>query len=428
MRTVSLLCTPKYGLADNWFPVLAEIKRLHPEWELAVVLPFVEKVQSLSENDVTFAELLTITDHLLVAALDERLYLVGNLKIARIFTLPQSVLQQCLGWRFAKRSALRARFAPPIIAQMLRTTGVTCEVVSSELASELRRSTVLYDLQGRLKRPVPHLIRQYFHGPRFSVNHGLSLSVGALSGFETVAKNVPKPKSPNAGYEHRAFAANQQEADLWAQTYALEASQVLVTGVPRHDPTAIRYYVEASQSRAHIPWGRVIFVISRPSNSSWLTPESKAEALNEVHRFGKHHGLGVIIRCHPSEKTKGVVRSLPRSGRGHSWVLSHAHPLHIAQYAEFAVSFHSGLPVEMLTMGVPTIELQLRRFPGITAERRHGLVLAADSLEEFRRHGEAVLRDRAAITQRLIAAKKSLYSNSNGAVRTIVRDIQRSTV
>lgn len=236
---------------------------------------------------------------------------------------------------------------------------------------------------------------------------------------------MPKLRSPDVGHEYRAYAVNQQEAALWSKTYGLEADQVLITGVPRHDPAAMRYYSEASQSRAHIPWGRIIFIISRPSNSSWLTPESKAEALNEIHRFGQQHGLGVVIRCHPSERTRDVLGSLPRSGMGKTWMLSHAHPVHIAKYAEFAVSFHSGVPIEMLAMGVPSIELQLRGFPGVTDERRHRLVLAADSLEQFRERGEAILRDRAAITQQLVATKVSLYSNSDGAINTIVSDIER---
>lgn len=109
---------------------------------------------------------------------------------------------------------------------------------------------------------------------------------------------------------------------------------------------------------------------------------------------------------------------------GQTWTLSQAHPQHIAENAVFAVSFLSGLPAELLAYGVPTIERRLTTSPSPSSERSLGLVLGADSEEEFMVAAGRLLSGGREVVEGLRASWLRGYSDPRGSVETIVRELE----
>jgi len=383
-------------------------------------------VQSLSQNDLALTEMLRITDEVIIVGIDDNLYTMKSLRTAKLFTRPQYVLQ-----RFSARFHLTpflapiARIAPALLLIALGRREDAPQRASQAVLRNLLSAIICYDLQGRDKQTVPDLLRDHMHGPRFTINHGLSITRPDQEGDSPTQVASPK-LPPNFGDERKAFVVSHQEADAWAEGFGLRPDQMIVTGVPRHDPIAIECYQAASAAQHRIPWQRVIFLISRPSNEVWLTLDLKVRQIRVIHQFCIQHDLGLVVRCHPSESASDVRSALPSEEEGDTWVVSDAHPLHIARHAEFAVTFHSGLPIEMLALGVPTIEFQSGTYPGKTIERDSGLVVPADSEEEFLTAASALLVDRTTVTAGLQAAKLRHYAESTGAIRTIVEELERS--
>jgi hypothetical protein len=388
---------------------MAELRRLHPDWNIYLMLPLLSKMKFLTEEDFAVSEMIRIADRVLAIGLDNQLYSMRTLRTARRFARPQHLLRRVSKHRPLRFLKALNRRLPAWLCSILRASGDPPEPATRGL---------LVEIQGR--RRVEGLLREFLRGPRLSVSHGLSPHFAPSSGIAGL---------PGGGtHERRVFAASEREAAYFSKQFGLRSEQVVVTGIPRHDPDAIRYLRTASSALHDIPFARVVFLISRAANDSWLSQEIKAAAVRAVHDFCKDVGLALVARCHPSESETDLRAALPKDEEGSTWMTSEAHPLQIGQHAEFAVSFHSGLPIEMLTVGVPTIEFQLGGFGGQAAERANGLVIAADSVDEFRAAAAQILSDKARVTSSLIASKERLYASSEGAVRKIVSELEACTV
>ncbi len=421
MALLSLLSTPKIGVIDSWCPIIWQCRNRNPDWRVALVLPHVDKVGSLNPSDSAVKLMLNLTDLILVSSRDAQLYSVNTIEMARLYALPQQVLKKFLF------------FLPPMLSRVLLKKFDAMwrfclawhrdgpRHPSSEIIEELKTSAILYDFQGKKKDPMPALVHTYFHGNRYSVNHGPRTP--------HVSHSSPKDYAPQFSvsdirHETRAYASSTHERDNWANKHGLNATQLTITGVPRHDRPAINWYVKQSKTEHALPWSTSVFLASRPSNKTWLTPNIKLDQINVIYKFCRINNLGLIVRCHPSEKRTEIRRALPSSEAGKSWLISDAHPLHIAEHAVFGVVFYSSVAIDLLVQGAPTIEFQLGAFPGESAERIGGLVVPADSVSEFNREAANILENRAAIVAQMQTAKLRLFADATGAIDLIASDIE----
>ena len=73
----------------------------------------------------------------------------------------------------------------------------------------------------------------------------------------------------------------------------------------------------------------------------------------------------IVIKLHPKERREGIYEEVfGTETYGYNWVYSDNHPFVLAEYSDFAISFYSGVVIDMLALGIPTIEyLDLRGIP-----------------------------------------------------------------
>ena len=107
-----------------------------------------------------------------------------------------------------------------------------------------------------------------------------------------------------------------------------------------------------------------------------------------------------------------------------SWEISTKHPFILGKNCEFAVSFYSGVPIDLIVFGVPTIELlDLKNIKGYDNEyalrdnngepvlnvRYLNLVLGTSSFKGFQEHVENILNDRDGVIDRLKEEYKKTF-------------------
>ena len=235
------------------------------------------------------------------------------------------------------------------------------------------------------------------------------------------------------------------------QDHGLPEDSVRVTGIPRHDPQGPRVVVGASGEGVGGGWDGAVLLISRPATSEseeptspndWFPAGRKAARLRAIHQVVcVERGLRLVVTMHPKERDDHAIRAGLRDDEaGRTWMLTEAHPLALAPRLRFAISFASGVAVDLLSVDVPTIEFQDVRGVSAfdrpdaarddegrilrTSERRHALVLAADDEADLRTQVGRIIDEREEVLTTLRAAYLSRYADPRGAVASIVTDLE----
>ena len=448
MTTVAIVCSPNMGIVDSWLSVLAAVRERHPEWSLVALVPRAWAIGIRADTAALRAadELL---DHVIIEVTPGDHRRVDDLRTAGMVAGRRAALvdavrrvDAALAVRgMARPAAEHPRGGP--FERMLRRASVL-------LAGGVRRP--FRDVDGRtvlladavvLDRPeVVELVHALDDPPMLSLSHGL--------GYLPSARPAT-PKARTLAASVRAYAYSEEHANDLAEAFGLPSEQVRVTGVPRHDPEGGRPYLAMDTSARDAPRADVL-LISRPATSphdapggspiDWLPMGRKIAHLRAIHRVVcEELGLRLVVTRHPKERDERALREgLPADAEGRTWWLSEQHPLELAPGLRFAVSFSSGVAVDLLSVDVPTIELQdvtgasaydgpdaLRDERGRvlrTSERRHGLVLPADDEADLRAQVATILDAPAATLATLRTAYRARYADPTGAVATILADIE----
>jgi hypothetical protein len=250
-----------------------------------------------------------------------------------------------------------------------------------------------------------------------SIRHGLGLLDQISSDGATELRRYRFENSVN-DLDYRIYAYSEQEKSIYVEDLGAKPASVRVTGVPRLDRQGIRII---ASDRKDEPARRSVFFISRSLGRQYF--EFKRSWLRVVYTFALENNLGLVVRAHPSESLTEISGVLPELERGRSWELSAEHPQHIALKSIFAVSFMSSLPVELLSFDVPTIELGLG-YDLNSRDMRLGFVVGASTPQEFRIRAQELLVNPDERIRLLQAARNQHYAAPDGALATIVDDME----
>ncbi len=443
MTTIALLCSPNMGIVDSWLPVLVRVHERHPDWRIVTVVPRGWGI-GIRADAVALRELEKLSDGIAIEIMPGAYRWVTDFHSAdraRARWVRTAERAKRVEGRLARHgvTAVRALRACIRVAAALAPEGT-----GRRWKADGRWSVVLLDAAVMSRIEVKELLRALGAPPCLSLSHGLGYP--DPDGVADAVLGTPV---------HRAYAYSQQHRGRLMQDHGLAEATVRVTGVPRHDPEgppAVRAAVEdRSDSEPETAWDGAVLVISRPATSDasvpsgptdWFPAGRKASQLQAIHRVVcEERGLRLIVTMHPKERDDQAIREgLPEEGAGRTWMLTETHPLALAPRLRFAISFSSGVAVDLLSENVPTIEFQDVRgayaFDGPdayrdtegrvlrTAERRYGLVLAADDEDDLREQVRRTIEDRSAVLAGLHHAYRRRYADSRGAVAGIVRDIE----
>jgi hypothetical protein len=401
-----LLCAPSLGVLDNWLPVLHAARASHPDWHIVALIPDRTTLAQLDRSDTAHVLADEVIDATVAPLVDGSWISVdGFLDAAEV---PRS---------------RRLRFGRPTRRQRALRTSID---VLNDPSNRL-----LFDLDLHGKARLRPLLAQLDRVPRHSMLHGVML-------VDVDERATP---SPRPELESAAYLFGPSEVAAYHRNFGVPSERLHVVGVPRLEPEWVEKIIERSRAIHEEPFERSVFVVSRPAGSSFLPRERKIALLRSLHEVAWHeHGLPLVLRAHPKERSDGsLTAALPARDEGRSWAISSAHPFHLAQHAEVAVTFYSGLAVDLVTLGVPTIQLLdvrgLREHDGPEASRdnqgrpcfgayaRDGLVHCAHDSDDLEALFDRLTTDRAALLAPLRQRCSELFAPSFGASTTIVSSV-----
>jgi hypothetical protein len=437
--SVAVVCSPNMGIVDSWLPVIAAARAAHPDWRLVAIVPRGWGV-GIRPDAAAVRALDGLVDAVVIEVMPGEYRWVADLRAAdRIATRlarPGAWLQDLEG-RLSRRGIGPVR----VMRRLIRVGALFVPGgVRKRWSGRGGWAVVLIDAEVANRIEVRELLRALGDPPSLSLSHGL----GYLDPATGTPRAVRTPVS-------LAYAYSETHRRRLILDHGLAETDVRVTGVPRHDPEGPKLVAEAVDAWIGPEWDDAVLLISRPATSEgerpvtstdWLPAGRKAEQLRAIHRVVcEEHGLRLIVTMHPKERDDRAIREgLPSAQQGRTWLLTEAHPLALAPRLRFAISFSSGVAVDLLSSGVPTIELQdvrgasafdgpdaLRDDEGRvlrTSERRNALVLPADDEEDLRRQVGRILAQRQQVLAALQDAYRARYADPRGAVASIVRDLE----
>ena len=432
------VCSPSLAILDNWLPVLWEFRRDRDDIELICVVPRSRSVDEIDLSSLLFSLAGSIFDkvvfrsragHWLVAPSFSE---AKNLnRLGAVETVAHSAASRLQRWCPTALASRTLRRALQLLER--QTNAKRLAVVHPETFLKPIRG-ILYDVFEETKEYNLDLMKHLSGIPRFSLGQGINIDVQT---------NPPQGHRDLAltGQDVTAYLFSDLERPYYKARYALTDSALRVVGVPRHERPWVKRIIDQSGNPGDLGEG-FVFLISRPANAVYLPRDRKRQALEDIARVASELGLRIVVKLHPKEHRDGLYEDVfGRDAYGKGWIYSTLHQFVLGSKCAFAVTFCSGVAVDMLALGTPVIErLDLRGIPEydhsealrdghgepIWTYRYWGLVLGASDYMRLKRHAEACIHDRERVISQLVSRYRELFSAVRHPAAMIAQDVFES--
>lgn len=287
-------------------------------------------------------------------------------------------------------------------------------------------------------------LKQLDRPRRVSIGHGIDTKIYPAKSEEKLSGGFRNGRNcVSTDYLNNmvtAYVYNSHEFAAYEAAYGLNCNRMKAVGVTRHEPVWMKEVSANSPSSESIKDTDYVFLIGRPAGSGYLPKERKQVAISSIKRlFVDELGMKVVVKPHPKEKSDGIYESVfGKAGYGKTWVYTSLHPFVVGKNAMVAVSFYSGVVVDMLALNVPPIEfLDLRgikefdnekslrdcRGRPVLGYRYWGVVLGSDDYCDMREHVDDLIDDKEKKIKPLMEKYRDLYRPIKNVNEIIVNNI-----
>ena len=439
-----LWCSPGFGVIDIWLPI---IKKLKEGGNIKIDFVFPEPSSLLLEDKdsdlFNLAE--QFVDRVIYRGYSGRWFIAATLVEAKDEIKPSSF--------YEKMSIIVSRLITGKASRyfILKVIGKGLSIVSRYFiySKENRGQQFLYDIR-TLKDDINGIfcditvenkfvndnLRKDFIGiHKFSMVHGLG-AMWVEPGF-----NCKYPVTERS--DVTVYSASNLEVDGYKKCFGILENKIVHVGIPRHDSDWIEFIYNQFNNTKEKIFDSFVFIIGRPA-SPFNTIERKKKALKDIYDIiCVKHKLKLVVKTHPKESLCGVDGNIYRDALGlenygKTWMYSNAHPFILGKKAFFSISFYSGVVIDMLAIGKPSIEYinlegldsydnsnSLRDANGepVFQYRYTNLVLGASNKLELSGHVESILNQREVTFLSLFSRYKKYFEPFEGSSGMIANDV-----
>ncbi|MBN2395871.1 MAG: hypothetical protein JXC36_05325 [Candidatus Atribacteria bacterium] len=433
---VFFLCSPSMGILDNWLPVIWRLKEKREDLKFIIIFPKANHVDQIHLSNVLIILAAKIFDcvvfkshagHWLYAETFSQVKVKNKLTRLEWFLL--RIIKKLKKWPISG-----------LVSGLIQYGyGKLCKfrdrkyLYDWELA-EKHGVCILYDVYEESKPFNVDLMKKFREIPKFSIQHGININDGGVLRYSEKLLDGDYRK------DIKAYLFSPKECPLYEHQYAIHKSFMKVVGVPRHTPDWMNFIVANISDKMNGLSNDFIFIISRPANTNYHSYERKKKALKAIKRLAWIDlKKKIVVKLHPKEIKEGLYEEVfGNDTYGDKWVYSNLHPFVLGKESAFAISFYSGVVVDMVALGVPTIEyLDLRGIPecdnseSLRDKKGHpvfsfrylDLVLGASDYDQMKAHAMEIMSDRETVINRLQARYNELFPRIENINEVIAQDI-----
>lgn len=426
---ILFVCSPSLGILDSWLPVLMVLRDRLPDAHFMFIASKEGTIDQIELDSDLIKMSQKIFDSVIFRSDSGSLLGTKTFKDAenlnntskkKIFYYGRKVLNRL------KLNTFR-KFLDPIYEKIV--LNIHSDSLFNPSSIENSKYITLFDISQLEKVYNKELYSLISNSENFSILHGTG-----IAGVRTMAKeNLKKDGVSNT----TAYVFSETEIPYYKAAFSLESEQIKVYGIPKHQ----KNWIEKLANKETISDSRYIFLISRPTNNR-ITVDRRKDFLEMIKKIAIKHRLKVIIKLHPKEaKGKLFTEVFDADGDKIDWEFSIKHPFTLGKNCEFAVCFYSGVPLDLIHLGVPTIELS--NFVGIpeddnehslrnsrgeaVREYRHlDLVLGASTYEEFEKHVLEIMENKEDVVKGLEKSYLKLIPIIENVSELIAQELEES--
>lgn len=441
--TVMLLCTPSLTIMDNWLSVINELKNIKGDLDFVCVIPKARTVDEIDLENVLTLLAGKIFNKIIFRSYADKWVIVKSFKEAKevnTLTLFEKLLLKVIKI-FEKKSTTKT--VSIILKKIFQKylflkTKKYCFDYSS---FKKDNCILLYDVHVETKPQLHDIIDNFKSMNKFSILHGVNIVIDG--GLISNSRTKPYQGSLRTDLIHYLFS--EKERDYCQKYLGLDNSIMKVVGIPRHETAWINHIIASCSDNLDIFGKDFVFVISRPSTTVYMAPHRKRQYLEDIKRLVFDElGRNIVIKLHPKEYNDGLCEEVfGKDLYGKRWFYSNLHPFVLGSHCSFAISLLSGVAVDMIAMGVPTIErCSLKGLPEYEHEgytlrdengepvrhlRYWGLVLGASTYEQMKKHADDIINDKSKVIDGLKNKYNELFAKIDEPNKVMAKDILEHT-
>lgn len=432
-KTIYFLCSPSLGILDNWLPVINFLSSSSKSLKFVLIFSKTETVRQLDLNNILVEISQSIFD-LVVYPTDSGLWVSsGSVNDAYQSVGPlKGFVKVIYGLKIKLQRFKWLNYLMIFIFKILKVldrfkyNSNFFDVRSISKGS----SVLLCDVYEDGKPYNKEILFQLSQSPRFSIYHGIGIDE---------MRRESRCGSVTNMHNLKAYLFSEFEIDYYKKTFCLKDENLSVVGIPRHDLKWMKKIKKTKSSNDLLfKKGDYVFIISRPT-CDYIPIERRIEALKNIKlALIDNLGLKIIIKLHPKEtETKLYDQIFDHSKYGETWSYSNLHSFILGENSKFAISFFSGVAIDMMKIGIPTIEyLDLTDIEGydndgalrdgifpVLGYRNLGLVYGASNLEQFESNVSKIINHRDQVNLELKETYEKYFKIDDVTIEKIASDI-----
>lgn len=426
---VLFLVSPNFGLLDNWLPVLFALRKKRPDITITALFPKVETVSEINSAEITVKFSESIFNKVVFKSRAGSWVATDSLAHAKELSEKFRTVNLLLGkTRTALRLSGRFVLARPIavffekILDWITPTLTGRDYIAfGNIGADVK--AICFDIYAKTKKECRDVLERFPTTPRFSIAHGVEISDFKIKGgdYDTAYRR----------YGAMVYLYSKYEISAYAYNYGLTDSEMKVVGVPRYEPEWIEAILRESKSDVPASWDRYLFVISRSAIANFFPREQKREALKHIKKLAfrdLHCKIVIKLRLSEYAQKDGTYEEvLGEDAYGKEWIYSSSHPFALGKNSLFGITFYSGVAIDLLALGVPTIQMvdvkPKSKGRIIMEYKKKGLVLGADHYEELKKNASDIIHRRDLTVGPLLSKYNEYFRPVGRPISTVVDDI-----
>jgi hypothetical protein len=406
------LCAPSLGFLDNLLPILHDLKVKDADCSISLIIPRAFDVDQLRKNNQFIKVSSNIFDRVLfrkhAGTWGSELSLKSLSKREK-----SSVMLHAIYGFYRKIRRL------PWFSYFLNNSEVNSALSLNKILNIDDSAILFYDIRFEGRAGVKEFIDIFNNNLKVSINHGTAL----LPDME-----MSRDCSIGNRRDVLALAISKKEVKPYIDNFNICRENIILSGIPRHDLEWIKIMKNSGLFINPFSNKKYVLIVSRRLKGKF---KDKVRILKQIRDYIMlEKGIPVLIKLHPTERSSALDYKVAFgiNNYGKSWRIIDSHVFHLSKNCKFAITFYSGLCLDMLMDNIPTIEyLPIRHKinnPSVNnVYRYYGVVHVARNFLDFKQGVDTILDDKKILCKDCLNNYKDIYSypvNNNSVINRIL--------
>lgn len=433
-KKIFVMCFPHIGTLDNWLPIVNSVKNIQNEADITLLIPDTSILKAFHRDNAIVSISDNIFDKVFIYAYDET------------WVKYQSVFDSIKHYKnnhkkLILHDALMCLSSNKIFSYLLVLPIFFLRKNIYKKVSKFKfkdfylsnKDVLFYDVHVHGNCKTMSILQLFENNIKYSLPHALNTLT-----FDKL--DPPRFYKINKKDNVRIYAHAEFQRKYYDIKYGINLNKVHVVGIPRHDYSWINFV----QNNSHILKKgfdkNTILILSRNVLKQHLLFIEKLKSVKNIKRiFIDNLGMKVVIKAHPNENHKTIIgRRLENiyedifglENYGKTWIYSNLHVFSLGQNAKLAISFNTGVVLDLIAMGVPCVEYieSTNNYERSATEySKYGFIDRVSNIDELSVFVDKWIEDNNKLSERSMNAYKNFFPVLDNISNSIAAEVLKES-